>query len=162
MSAENPQELNQADFAAEEPFEFPQERVILAELSEEPLTPARAEAEVWAERAGAVVGFSGIVRNHDQGQSVQRLSYTAHPSAAEAIAQVAVDVAARFPTVRVWVAHRVGDLAIGDHALVAAVASAHRAEAFQACAELVEQTKEQVPIWKEQFFADGSKEWVGL
>ncbi|EXF25738.1 molybdenum cofactor biosynthesis protein MoaE [Nesterenkonia sp. AN1] len=162
MSSETPQELNQAGFAAEEPFEFPQERVILARLSDEPLSPAEAEAEVWAERAGAVVGFSGIVRNHDQGQPVHRLSYTAHPSAAEAIAQVAVDVAARFPTVRVWVAHRVGELGIGDHALVAAVASAHRAEAFQACAELVEATKQQVPIWKEQFFADGSKEWVGL
>lgn len=162
MSSEGPQELNQAGFAADEPFEFPQERVVLAQLSDQPLTPAQAEAEVWAERAGAVVGFSGIVRNHDRGQPVQRLNYTAHPSAAEAIAQVAVDICARFPTVRVWVAHRVGELQIGDHALVAAVASAHRAEAFEACAELVEQTKEQVPIWKEQFFADGSKEWVGL
>lgn len=162
MSPEAPQELDQAGLAVDEPFESPQDRVILARLSAEPLTPAQAEEEVWAERAGAVVGFSGIVRNHDQGQPVHRLSYTAHPSAAEAITQVAVDVAARFPTVRVWLAHRVGELGIGDHALVAAVASAHRAEAFEACAELVEATKQQVPIWKEQFFADGSKEWVGL
>lgn len=162
MRSEAPQELNQAGLAADEPFEAPQDRVILAQLSDQPLTPAQAESEVWAARSGAVVGFSGIVRNHDQGQPVHRLSYTAHPSAAEAIQQVATEVAARFPTVRVWVAHRIGELGIGDHALVAAVASAHRAEAFQACAELVEQTKQQVPIWKEQFFADGSKEWVGL
>ncbi|MGJ9424954.1 molybdenum cofactor biosynthesis protein MoaE [Nesterenkonia halotolerans] len=161
MSAEEPQSLNQAGLSADEPFEFPQERVILAELSDQPLSLTQAELEVWADRAGAVVGFSGIVRNHDHGQPVDRLSYTAHPSAAEVIAQVAVDIAARFPTVRVWVAHRVGQLEIGDHALVAAVASAHRAEAFQACAELVEQTKDQVPIWKEQFFSDGTREWVG-
>ncbi|WP_218220283.1 molybdenum cofactor biosynthesis protein MoaE [Nesterenkonia sp. Act20] len=161
MSADGPQSLNQAGLSADEPFEFPQERVIQAELSDQPLSLTQAEVEVWADRAGAVVGFSGIVRNHDHGRPVDRLSYTAHPSAAEAIAQVAVDVAARFPTVRVWVAHRVGQLEIGDHALVAAVASAHRAEAFQACAELVEQTKDQVPIWKEQFFSDGTREWVG-
>ena len=162
MSHDGPQELNQAGLAADEPFEFPQERVLMAQLSDQPLSLNQAETEVWAEQAGAVVGFSGIVRNHDHGQPVERLNYTAHPSAAEAIAQVAVDVAARFPTVRVWAAHRIGQLEIGDHALVAAVASAHRAEAFQACAELVEQIKESVPIWKEQFFADRTREWVGL
>ena len=58
--------------------------------------------------------------------------------------------------------HRVGSLTIGDLALIAAVAAPHRAEAFAACAELVEEIKRRVPIWKRQHFADGVSEWVGL
>ncbi|MFD5821072.1 molybdenum cofactor biosynthesis protein MoaE [Nesterenkonia xinjiangensis] len=137
-------------------------RLLHAALSAEPLDPTRAHHEVWAPTAGAVVDFAGIVRDHDGGRTVERLSYTAHPSAEEALTRVAREVAAAHPSVRIWAAHRVGDLHIGDHALVVAVASAHRAEAFAACAELVEQIKAQVPIWKEQFFADGAKEWVGI
>ncbi|GAA1805868.1 molybdenum cofactor biosynthesis protein MoaE [Nesterenkonia flava] len=136
--------------------------VVHTGISETPLDPARAEAEAWDEAAGAVVVFSGIVRNHDGGHDVDRLSYTAHPSAAETLQKVAEQTASSHPGVRIWAEHRVGPLKIGDHALVAAVASAHRAEAFAACADLVETIKAQVPIWKEQFFADGSKEWVGL
>lgn len=154
--------LNREGYAADEPFEFPEERVVAAFLSQEPLNPARAEAEVWSSRAGAVVGFSGIVRDHDGGQPVQKLNYTAHPTAEVTLQQVAARLAAKFPTVRIWVAHRVGPLEIGDHALVAAVASGHRQEAFAACSELVEEIKAQVPIWKEQFFTDGGKEWVGI
>lgn len=139
-----------------------EQRVVRAELSAETLDPHQAHQEVWAATAGAVVDFSGIVRDHDGGRSVERLAYTAHPSAEETMARVAREVAAAHPSVRIWAAHRIGDLRIGDHALVAAVASAHRAEAFTACAELVEQIKAEVPIWKEQFFADGAKEWVGI
>lgn len=154
--------LNREGYAADEPFEFPEERVVAAFLSEETLDPARAESQAWSTRAGAVVVFSGIVRDHDAGQPVRTLNYTAHPTAETALRQVAVTLAAKHPTVRIWAGHRVGALEVGDHALVAAVASGHRQEAFEACAELVEEIKAQVPIWKEQFFADGTKEWVGL
>lgn len=140
----------------------PEDRVIHTELSEDPLDPARAHQEVWDTTAGAVVDFAGIVRDHDSGESVQRLSYTAHPEARSALAAVARRLAEEHPSVRIWAAHRVGDLHIGDHALVAAVASAHRAEAFAVCAELIEQIKAEVPIWKEQFFSDGTREWVGI
>ncbi len=154
--------LNREGCAADEPFEFPEERVVAAFLSQERLDPARAESEVWSSRAGAVVAFSGIVRDHDAGQPVRSLNYTAHPTAEETLRQVAVTLAAKHPTVRVWAGHRVGALEVGDHALVAAVASGHRQEAFEACAELIEEIKAQVPIWKEQLFADGTTEWVGL
>ncbi|WP_460689391.1 molybdenum cofactor biosynthesis protein MoaE [Nesterenkonia suensis] len=137
-------------------------RVVRAWLSAEPLEPAQAHQEVWASAAGAVVDFAGIVRDHDDGRSVDRLSYTAHPTAERRLTEVARTVAAAHPSVRIWAGHRIGDLRIGDHALVAAVSSAHRAEAFAACAELVEQIKAEVPIWKEQFFSDGAKEWVGI
>ena len=105
--------------------------------------------------------FSGIVRDHDGGQSVSSLSYTAHPSAEDVLGRVVHEVSRSHPEVRLWAAHRVGGLVVGDHALVAAVASAHRAQAFTACAELVERIKAEVPIWKHQRFDDGSDEWVG-
>lgn len=137
-------------------------RVVRARLSAEPLDPAAAHAEVWASTAGAVVDFAGIVRDHDGGTAVERLSYTAHPEAERMLAETARAVAEEHPGVRLWAAHRTGPLVIGDHALIAAAAAAHRQEAFAACAALVERIKAEVPIWKEQFFADGTREWVGI
>ncbi|EMY35161.1 molybdopterin converting factor subunit 2 [Arthrobacter crystallopoietes BAB-32] len=136
--------------------------VLHAEVSAEPLDVAAAMAAAESAECGAVVTFSGVVRNHDGGQAVAALGYSAHPSAGRVIAEVAADIAQKHDGVRIWVAHRTGALAIGDAALVAAVASAHRAAAFAAAAELVDTVKERVPVWKEQRFADGSTEWVGI
>lgn len=133
-----------------------------AEVSAQPLSPARAEAEVWSPECGGVVVFSGIVRDHDGGRSVAALNYSAHPTAEQTLGQVCQLITDKHPGVRVWAGHRIGPLQIGDHALVAACASAHRAEAFAACADLVETIKAQVPIWKEQHYTDGSKDWVGI
>ncbi len=140
--------------------------IVAALLSAEPISVDAAIAAVESSTAGAVVSFSGVVRNHDGGASVERLAYTAHPLAKKALAEVAASLADRVKDpdghpVRVWVAHRVGPLEIGEPALVAAVASSHRAEAFELCSELVERIKAEVPIWKEQFFTDGTVEWVG-
>lgn len=146
----------------EEPVEDPAERVVAALLSEETLHAGQAEEEVWSDRTGAVVTFAGIVRNHDGGRAVDRLDYSAHPTAQARLREVAQEVADRHPAVRLWTAHRVGRLWVGDHALVAAAASAHRAEAFAACAELVEEIKAEVPIWKRQLFSTGESEWVGI
>ncbi|MBM3687649.1 MAG: molybdenum cofactor biosynthesis protein MoaE [Actinobacteria bacterium] len=111
-------------------------------------------------RAGAVVTFSGDVRDHDHGRSVLRLDYEAHPTAGDVLAEIAAEIAERFDVIAVAVAHRTGPLAIGDCALAAAVSSAHRGEAFAACAALVEETKARIPVWKHQYFADGTDEWV--
>lgn len=135
--------------------------VLNASISEDPLDLAAILSVVGDDACGAVVGFSGVVRDHDGGKAVSRLAYTCHPGAAKVMQDIADDVASRHAGVRIWVAHRVGDLRIGDAALVAAVASAHRGEAFAAGSELVEKVKHQVPIWKEQFFTDGGTEWVG-
>ena len=111
--------------------------------------------------AGAVVTFAGVVRDHDGGRSVNGLEYSAHPTAESVVAQVAADVAARATGVRaIAVSHRVGPLRIGDVALACAVAADHRKEAFDTCAELVEEVKRLLPVWKHQAFADGSDEWV--
>ncbi|CEA07667.1 Molybdopterin synthase catalytic subunit 1 [Arthrobacter saudimassiliensis] len=137
--------------------------VLHASVSAEPISAADAEQAVRSDECGAVVTFGGVVRNHDGGRSgVQMLGYTAHPTAQRVIAEVAADVAARHPGVRLWVAHRIGELAVGDAALIGAAAAAHRGQAFAACSELVDTVKERVPVWKEQRFEDGGTEWVGV
>ena len=167
--------------------------VVYAVLSDEPISVEQAIAAVESDTAGAVVSFSGVVRNHDGGKPVQRLGYSAHPTAHQVMADVVAQLAAEQAAggsggtaaagtdaagtaaagtdgetgsgpaqpVRIWVAHRTGMLEIGDPALVCAVSAAHRGQAFAVCSELVDRVKAQVPIWKEQFFTDGTVEWVG-
>lgn len=135
---------------------------VTALITTDPLSTAVGENTVWTPQCGAVVSFSGIVRNHDQHRAVESLSYTAHPSAEEELLRVAHEVADQHPGVRIWVGHRTGHLTVGDHALVAVCASAHRAQSFTACAALVEQIKTDVPIWKQQVYSDGSAQWLGL
>jgi molybdopterin synthase catalytic subunit len=111
--------------------------------------------------AGALVTFAGVVRNHDGGKGVTELEYVGHPSAPAVLRQCAEEVALRHPLVTVMrVGHRTGVLGIGDCALLVEVASPHRAEAFAACRELVEEVKRTVPVRKRQVYTDGSQEWV--
>lgn len=132
----------------------------LVEVTEAPLDLGAIELLVADHRAGGAVSFSGNVRDHDHGRQVAALTYEGHPSAQAVLAEVAKEIDDRFDLVSLAVAHRVGELAIGDAALVAVVASAHRGEAFTACAALVDLTKQRLPVWKHQVFADGSDEWV--
>ena len=143
------------------PDDAPQSSTVaFARVDSALITVEECARAVTTDTAGAVVTFAGVVRNHDEGRDVLTLEYSAHPSAAEVIARVAATVAAEFPAVRLAVAHRVGSLVVGDVALACAAASAHRAEAFEACSRLVDAVKDTVPIWKFQAFADGSTEWV--
>lgn len=135
--------------------------VLRAAVGDAPLDVAEHAALVEDAAAGAVVTFAGVVRDHDGGRSVRGLEYSAHPTAEKVVAQVAADVAARASGVRaIAVSHRVGRLAIGDVALACAVAADHRREAFTTCAELVEEVKRLLPVWKHQAFDDGTDEWV--
>jgi molybdopterin synthase catalytic subunit len=113
---------------------------------------------------GAVVTFIGQVRDHDPDAAgrVTGLDYSAHPDAGRIIEEIAEKVRAQHPLVVLAVSHRIGHLDVGDLALVAAVASAHRGDAFAACESLVETVKAEVPIWKKQYELDGSHSWVGL
>ncbi len=139
----------------------PQSCVFLADISTEKLDLAAMIELVSDDSCGAVAPFLGLVRNHDNDTSVSHLTYEAHPDAAAHLTAVAEAVASRYDGVRIAVVHRVGTLAIGDAAVVAAVAGAHRGETFAAVTELIENLKANVPIWKHQVFADGSEEWVG-
>ncbi len=110
--------------------------------------------------AGAVASFEGVVRDHDHGRRVESLSYESHPDAAGALRAVLDAAAGGAGIVALAASHRVGELAIGDVALVVAVAAHHRGEAFATCHRVVDEIKARVPIWKRQVFTDGAVEWV--
>jgi molybdopterin synthase catalytic subunit len=133
--------------------------VRLASISDQPLNPAEVEAAVTGPEHGAVLVFTGTVRNHDGGQAVSALEYSAHPEAERFLRKCCAEAAAA-SGLPIAAVHRVGPLTIGDLAIVVAVAAPHRAEAFVTCAELVDRIKHEVPIWKRQLFADGLSEWV--
>jgi len=134
--------------------------VVLVEVVDAELKLDAHERAVTERRAGAVVSFQGVVRDHDHGRSVVRLDYEGHTTALAVLREVAEEVAADPAVYAVAVSHRVGSLRIGDVALVAAVSTAHRAAAFAACARLVDEAKGRLPIWKHQVFDDGTDEWV--
>lgn len=132
----------------------------LAELRDGPLSVDEVLSAVQDPAAGGIALFTGVVRDHDQGREVVRLSYSAHPSAAAELRRVAEKVAAGFDVRAVAAVHRTGELAVGEIAVVVAVSCAHRGAAFDACRALIDELKATVPIWKHQEFGDGESEWV--
>jgi molybdopterin synthase catalytic subunit len=134
--------------------------VTLVSIGAAELSLDEHERAVADPRAGAVVSFQGVVRDHDHGREVTRLEYEGHPNAEAVLREVAEEIAADPDVYAVAVSHRIGELKIGDVALVATVSTAHRAAAFAACARLVDEAKARLPIWKRQFFGDGTEEWV--
>lgn len=111
--------------------------------------------------AGAEYLFIGKVRNHHQGRAVRYLEYEAYGPMAEKQIQKLVDAAQQqWPLIRVAVQHRVGRLAIGDIAIAILTESAHRQESFAANQYLIDHIKHEVPIWKREFYADGTQDWV--
>lgn len=131
-----------------------------AEVTRSDISVSFLELLVRDRRAGAVVTFSGVVRDHDHGRQVQKLNYMAHPTADEVIASITAEVAAMSGVRGIAVQHRVGELEIGDIALGCAIAADHRQEAFDTCSLLVERVKAELPVWKHQIFDDGTDEWV--
>ncbi len=132
----------------------------LAELRDEPLSVDEVLRAVRHPAAGGIALFTGVVRDHDQGRGVTRLSYSAHPSAGAELRRVAEKVAAGFDVRALAAVHRTGQLDVGEIAVVVAVSCAHRGAAFDACRALIDELKATVPIWKHQEFGDGGSEWV--
>jgi molybdopterin synthase catalytic subunit len=135
--------------------------VRLIAIRDTELSVDEVRAAVAGPGAGGIALFAGAVRDTDHDQGVTGLSYSAHPSAEAELWRVAELIADKFPVLGIAAVHRVGNLAVGDLAVVAAVACAHRGAAFDACRELVDVLKASVPIWKHQRFTDGTSEWVG-
>ncbi|MGH3155557.1 MAG: molybdenum cofactor biosynthesis protein MoaE [Streptosporangiaceae bacterium] len=133
----------------------------LAELRQTPLSVDEVRAAVADPAAGGLAIFAGAVRDHDHGRAVLRLRYSAHPTATAELHRVAEKVAAGYQVRALAAVHRLGELSVGDLAVITAVACDHRAEAFDACRLLIDELKANVPIWKQQLFADGSAQWVG-
>ncbi len=148
----------------------------LVRISPAVIDPMEVEKAVWTTTDGAVVTFSGVVRDHDHDREVLDIEYSAHPGAVDVLEQLCEEIAREHtsPTpdgteqpdprgvVRVGAVHRVGVLPVGEIAVVVVAAAAHRAEAFAACSEVIERLKARVPIWKRQRFTDGVTEWVGV
>lgn len=138
----------------------PARRVVLVEMVDTPLDVAAHAAAVSDPAAGAVVTFTGVVRDNDHGRTVTGIEYVGHPTAATVLAEVAEEVARRSTAEALAVSHRVGELAVGELAIVVAVSGVHRGEAFQTAAQLVTEVKHRLPVWKRQIFDDGTEEWV--
>jgi molybdopterin synthase catalytic subunit len=137
-------------------------QIALIGIRDTPLSVDEVQAAIADPAAGGLVLFAGAVRDNDSDREVTGLSYSAHPSAVAELRRVAEEIAAKHDDViAVAAVHRVGDLAIGDLAVVVGVSCVHRAAAFAACHALIDELKASVPIWKHQRFADGTDEWVG-
>lgn len=135
--------------------------VRLAAIQDTPLSVDEVVGSLDDDGAGGLVVFVGRVRDHDSGKSVTGLSYSAHPTALTRLEEVCVKVAGEYDVRGVAAVHRVGDLAIGDLAVVVATTAGHRGSAFDASRALIDTLKAEVPIWKHQLFSDGTEEWVG-
>ena len=130
-------------------------------VTADPLSIDEAYAAVRRDDCGAILLFAGVVRNLHDGKTVTRISYTAFKEMAEKeFARIAAEAAARWKIGKVAIAHRTGELKIGDASLVIAVSAPHRAEAFEACRHALEALKKMAPIWKEEFYEQG-KAWIG-
>ena len=138
--------------------------MIWTALSEEPLDLGFHVEQASHSAAGAVATFVGQVRDHDPSVAgrVVALEYSAHPDAADVLRRLAEKAATDPDVLGLAVSHRVGRLGVGEPAIVAAVATAHRAEAFEVCRALVESVKAELPVWKREILADGSHHWVGM
>ena len=130
-------------------------------ISDEPLSVTEVLDSLEDGASGGLVLFVGRVRDHDQGKGVTGLSYSAHPTALDRLAEVCTRIAEEYDVTGVAAVHRTGDLDIGDLAVVVATTAGHRGSSFEASRALIDTLKAQVPIWKHQRFADGSDEWVG-
>ena len=129
-------------------------------LTDEKLQVTDALQEVQSDRAGAVDMFIGTVRNHTQDRSVARLDYEAYDAmAVKEMEKLAAQVCERWPVEKIVIYHRKGTLEIGDIAVIIAVATPHRQEAFDACKYTIDTLKQTVPIWKKEIFDDGEI-WV--
>jgi molybdopterin synthase catalytic subunit len=135
--------------------------VRLAEIRANALSVDEAIAAVGGDSVGGVVVFLGTVRDHDHEKAVSRLDYSAHPSAPDQLLRVVREVGANSPDVALAAVHRVGELQVGDIAVIVAAGAPHRDEAFRIGRLLIDRIKAEVPLWKRQHFTDGAQEWVG-
>ncbi len=134
-----------------------------ARISTEPLDLGAHLRAVDDAASGAVTTFLGRVRDNDPdaATAVVALEYSAHPDAEQALRGIAERAIGDTGAI-VAVSHRIGRLAVGDAAVVIAVASGHRDEAFVVCREVIEAIKRELPVWKRQVESDGTTAWKGL
>lgn len=130
-------------------------------LTDSTIDYSRLIDAVMHESDGALALFAGVVRNHHEGRAVQSIFYDAYREMAEKeLARIVANVRELYPPVSVALTHRLGLLEVGDTSIAIACSSPHRAEAFAACREIIDEIKKSVPIWKKEKSPDGEV-WVG-
>lgn len=134
----------------------------LFQVTSEPLSADSLIERVLTPGDGAVVTFTGTVRDNTEGRRVVALEYEAYAEMAEAeMARIGVEMVEKWGLHGIAMRHRVGKLAVGEASVVIAAAAAHRREAFEACSEALDLLKARVPVWKKEYFEDG-EHWVGI
>lgn len=130
-------------------------------ISAEPLNVAELGAAVESPEAGAVVIFTGTVRNHSPGKTgVTHLDYEAYSEQVESkIREIVNESRSRWAVLNVGVAHRIGRVEVGGTSVVVAVSSAHRGDAFECARFIIDELKERAPIWKKETWSGGA-EWI--
>ena len=130
-------------------------------LSDEPLSLDRVVDEVRDERAGAIATFTGTTRIESRGRTVLHLDYEAYEEMAEQVmTQIAADLKRRYDLFEIAIHHRTGRVEIGEASVVIAVSARHRQDALAACKDAIDFLKDQVPLWKKEFY-EGGEEWIG-
>jgi molybdopterin synthase catalytic subunit len=132
-----------------------------AAVTHEPIDAARLLRDSVSDQDGAALLFWGVVRNHNDGRAVSHLEYHAYAEMAErTMRRIGEEAIERFGVGGVRVVHRVGKLAIGEASVAIAVASPHRAQAYDASRYVIEELKQRVPIWKREGYVEGESQWV--
>ena len=132
-----------------------------ARIQDTPLQQDVFDGIQYFPECGGIGIFVGTVRNHHQGKAVKALKYTAYaPVAEKMIRAIEQEIQNKYAVSYIQVIHRIGALEIGGKAIIAVAYAPHRREAFMACEEAVERVKHEVPVWKEEFYSDGSSEYV--
>jgi molybdopterin synthase catalytic subunit/molybdopterin converting factor small subunit len=132
----------------------------LAELTDGPIDTGQAVAAVSGPSRGAVVIFLGTVRDHHAGRPVEKLTYSAYRTMAlEGLRRIVADLEAGHENLRAAIVHRLGEVPVGEPSVVIAIASPHRAAAYDASRAALERLKAEIPIWKREHYADGGAEW---
>ncbi len=130
-------------------------------VSDTPIDVAAARKSVADQHCGALVVFEGWIRDHNEGQEVERLEYEVYRPVAEKEGVKIIDEAlARFPISHAMCIHREGLLELGECAVIVCVSSAHRGAAFDACRYIIDEAKTRLPIWKKEHYVTGVSEWV--
>ena len=130
-------------------------------LGAEPLRVGEAYTFLVSPDAGGIAVFVGSTRRWTDGRETERLRYEAYePMALAELGRLADEAQARWPVLKCWIEHRLGEVPVGEASVVVGVATAHRGAAFEACRWLIDTLKKRVPIWKREVFTDGSEAWV--